>query len=116
MRRVSVRFIGISTVVLGVAACAVPQQTAVAPPPPPPAKVELAAPNEYYFNMVLPVRNEDGTFVTPNTGIGPVDQLFHFRSAVNVAALSCRTMAGMNMVEDYNLFLKKWKNTLAKAN
>ncbi|MGB7406465.1 MAG: hypothetical protein WA906_12305, partial [Pacificimonas sp.] len=104
-----------ASIALGACTVAAPVETASAPPPPPPP-AELGDPDPYYFNMVLPPKDASGTYVTPNTDIGPLETMFHFRSAMNVGALSCRSKPGMDMTDAYNAFIKKFKTTLANAN
>ena len=100
-------------------------QTAAPPPPPPPPpplveietpKQELAQPDPYYFNFELPEKDETGAYVTPNSDIGPLETLFHFRSALNVAALSCRAMPGYDLAPKYNSFIKTFAGELRNAN
>ncbi|MBV7256172.1 hypothetical protein KCG44_05170 [Pacificimonas sp. WHA3] len=98
------------------AACAV---TPAPPPPPPPpvvAKADLAPPDAYYFNYALPARDASGTFASPNINLTEQEAIFHLRSALNVAALSCRKMEGMDMTDNYNTYIRKYRLTLAKAN
>jgi|TARA_R100000501_G_scaffold17919_4_gene35121 hypothetical protein len=78
--------------------------------------VDLAAPDTYYFNYVLPSRDASGQFQTPNINLSEQEALFHFRAAMNVAALSCRVIPGMDVTAEYNAFIKKYVRTLAKAN
>lgn len=86
------------------------------PPPPPPAVQELPPPDPFYFNFVLPEKDATGAYVTPNSDIGPLEQLFHFRSAMNVAALSCRFLEGYDLAPQYNAFIKQYAQPLREAN
>ncbi|MGB3723764.1 MAG: hypothetical protein WA979_13230 [Pacificimonas sp.] len=98
------------------AACTPTPQVVEAPPPPPVKRADLAPPNAYYFNYVLPVRIADGRFDTPNVDLTEQERLFHFRSAMNVAALSCRENPEVDLSNDYNKLIGKYRLTLAKAN
>lgn len=77
-------------------------------PPRPPAGVDSA--------YVLPAKDLEGRFLTPNVGLGPLETMFNFRSALNVAALSCVTAANTAQRDGYNQFLKLHKKVLADAN
>ncbi|MEE4351001.1 MAG: hypothetical protein V2J26_12305 [Pacificimonas sp.] len=100
------------------AACAAPEPPAPPPPPPPPPPVvqALEPPDPHYFNMDLPPKLADGSYQTPNSEIGPLEQLFHFRAALNVAALSCRNMPGYDLASQYNEFIKTFAQPLREAN
>ena len=104
-----------------VGACAAPEPPAAPPPPPPPPPPvvqELAPPDAYYFYFDLPERTESGAYLTPNTqpDVGPLEQLFHYRSALNVAALSCRHLEGYDLAPAYNSFIKSFAGPLGNAN
>ncbi len=111
------KIIAASLLCVAMAACTPATKTVEAPPPPPPVKrADLAAPNAYYFNYVLPVRDANGVFQTPNVNLSEQEALFHFRSAMNVAALSCREDPTVDLSKDYNALIKRYRLTLAKAN
>jgi hypothetical protein len=106
--------------VAGLGACATP-----APPPPPPPPVAVAppprpiAPYGVSDDFVLPAKGLDGRFLTPNSNLDADETTFHFRSALNVAALYCPPdplNPAFNVQTSYNDFLKRYKKVLAKAN
>ncbi|MBZ6379778.1 hypothetical protein B5C34_14750 [Pacificimonas flava] len=104
---------------LGLAACSQPEPPAPPPPPPPPPPAPaptLEPPDPYYFAMELPPKTAAGGYETPNSDIGPLEQLFHFRSALNVAALSCRHLPGYDLAPQYNEFIKTFAEPLRNAN
>lgn len=79
--------------VTAVAACA-PAPVKVAPPPiplpaPPPPAMPLP-PGGAALSMTIPPVGLDGVRVTPNRGLSRDEQIWHFRSALNVAALNCQ--------------------------
>lgn len=59
----------------------------------------------------LPDSDGKGGYRTINSGIGNEEAMWHLRSALNVAALSC----GGGVAADYNVVLTRHKTALAKA-
>lgn len=97
------------------AACArhAPPVLAEAPPPPPPAAAAmpaLASPG-----MTIPVANADGTYPTPNDGVGGAAAVWHLRAALNVAALSCPGEQGQRITAAYNAFLRGQRAKLTQV-
>lgn len=89
-----------------------------APPPPPPVVVippmptpPMGAPLE----MTIPVKTEDGTRHTVNSGISTSQAVWNFRSAYNVAALNCVEVEFTPVLEGYKRFLKTYDKSLDKA-
>ncbi len=81
---------------------------AVFPPPRPPAG---SGPGQ-----AVPEPASDGRFVTVNSGVTEQEALWHVRSALNVAALSCRSQpGGVALVKQYNVLLVHRKAVLARA-
>lgn len=76
------------------AACA----TRTAPAPPPPRPAPAPAP-------LSPIHQN----------ITPLEQSFHLRAGLNVAALSCVQQSGATIITDYNRFLAAKKPQLATA-
>lgn len=81
---------------LFLAACATrpPAPEPSAPLTPPPAEVPLSAIHQ---------------------GLGPLEQVWHIRAGLNVAALSCAPHVGPEIVSDYNRFLAAKQPLLARA-
>jgi hypothetical protein len=63
----------------------------------------------------VPPTDANGAYLTLNHGLDPNETVWHVRSALNVAALSCRGAQEAPMVAAYNGLLKAQKTTLAKA-
>lgn len=103
---------------LAVAACSTaPRQDIAARPAAPAApRAQPVVPAHIDIGYKLPPVAADGRFVTPNTDIGPLEAMFHFRAALNVAALLCTTPGKTAAREGYNAFLKRHRSVLANAN
>ncbi|SNS36997.1 Sporulation related domain-containing protein [Sphingomonas laterariae] len=91
-------------------------------PPPPPVTAQPVPrpvpPGGAAVNIVLPPRNADGSYRTINDGVGRDEAIWHVRSALNVAALSCVGAGNAQLVADYNALLGQRKavfNTAYKA-
>lgn len=82
-------------------------------PPPPTAQVvpRPAPPAGAAIGLDLPDSDGNGGYRTINSGIGGDEAMWHLRSALNVAALSC----GGTVADDYNAVLSRHKTALAKA-
>jgi len=63
----------------------------------------------------VPPTDASGAYLTLNHGLDPNETVWHVRSALNVAALSCRGVQEAAMVASYNAMLKAQKTSLAKA-
>lgn len=104
---------------LMVVACSTPQPKVAAVIPSEPVAARAPRPRvppNIDIGYVLPPKDADGRFITPNSGIGPLEVMFHFRAALNVAALVCATAADPSARVGYNEFLKRHKQVLANAN
>jgi hypothetical protein len=66
--------------------------------------------------FIVPGIAADGKRDTINRGIGPLQTLWHFRAAYNVAGLTCVSGNYTTIADDYNAFLKKHKTALRRAN
>ena len=90
---------------------------AVAPPPPPSVGVAVAPalPPGLSPTMVIPATMPDGSYLTPNRDLTPAATLWHFRAALNVAALACRGTQGDEIVASYNAMLTRRRMTLSTA-
>lgn len=100
---------------LGVAGCGSPPQRAAvqpaavrSPEPRPPRGIDP--------DYKLPAKDAAGRFITPNSGIGPLETMFNFRAALNVAALLCARPPNTAARDGYNSFLKRHRVALANAN
>ncbi|MDT8760007.1 hypothetical protein MZO42_14995 [Sphingomonas psychrotolerans] len=76
-------------------------------PPAPPAG---AAPNQ-----MIPLRDAQGRYATPNRDLSRDEASWHVRSALNVAALGCRDAAEPETVAAYNRLLRVQRDSLAAA-
>jgi hypothetical protein len=110
----------IAMVALGMlAAC---QQAApIAPPvtvaPPPPSIPRAPTPPfSASATFVVPALRADGLRQTINRDIGPLQTLWHVRSALNVAALACSGPAYGRIADDYNAFIGNNAKELSNAN
>ncbi|MDZ7588575.1 MAG: hypothetical protein U5J78_05365 [Parasphingorhabdus sp.] len=97
-------------------------QTAAPPPAPPPVAAVVYAPRAptppfgASATTFIPALRADGLRQTVNRDLGPLETLWHVRSALNVAALGCSDPLYGRIVDDYNSFLEKNKRPLASAN
>lgn len=114
--------VGGVTAVMGaivLAGCAKPPVAVVLPTPvippvaiPPRPYPPVGAPP----NMVIPTVGPDGVRMTVNAHLSPVQTVWNFRSAFNVAALNCLRPEHAEIVVNYRSFLKKHKRGLTAAN
>ncbi len=104
-----------------VAACAPPPPVKVAPPPiqlpppPPPPPAMPLPPGGAALSMTIPPVGVDGIRVTPNRGLSRDEQIWHFRSALNVAALNCQGPVWGQIATEYNKFIVVHKVLLSKT-
>ncbi len=106
--------------VSAVAACApAPVPVKVAPPPiyfpPPPPPAMPRPPSGAALSMSIPPVGIDGIRVTPNRGLSREGNIWHFRSAVNVAALNCQGPIWGQIATEYNKFITVHKKRLSQA-
>jgi hypothetical protein len=108
---------------LAVAACApAPKPVVVAPKPaplPPPAPVippKPLPPGGAAVTMKVPPFGADGVRTTPNRGLTREENIWHLRSAINVAALNCQGPVWGEIAQNYNKYLQVHKARLAQAN
>ena len=101
----------------GLTACASrPPVVAVAPVPAPVAVAAAPAlPPGMSPTMAVPAMLPDGSYQTPNRDLTPAATLWHFRAALNVAALACRGTQGDEIVAAYNAMLTRRRTTLSAA-
>lgn len=106
--------------VLAVAGCAAPPPPKVTPPPiyvppPPPPPSMPVPPGGAALSMSIPPLGVDGVRVTPNRGLSRDEQIWHFRSALNVAALNCQGPVWGRIATEYNKFIVTHKVLLSKT-
>jgi hypothetical protein len=107
--------------ITAVAACAPPPPVKVAPPPvyvpppPPPPPAMPVPPGGAALSMSIPPVGVDGIRVTPNRGLSRDEQIWHFRSALNVAALNCQGPVWGRIATEYNKFIVTHKLLLSKT-
>ncbi len=101
-----------------VAACApAPVKVVPAPiplPAPPPPAMPLP-PGGAALSMTIPPVGLDGVRATPNRGLSRDEQIWHFRSALNVAALNCQGPIWGQIATEYNKFIVIHKAILSKT-
>ncbi|WP_411290808.1 hypothetical protein [Sphingorhabdus sp.] len=104
-----------------VAACApapvkvAPPPIPLPPPPPPPPPAMPLPPGGAALSMTIPPVGLDGVRVTPNRGLSRDEQIWHFRSALNVAALNCQGPVWGQTATEYNKFIVIHKVLLSKT-
>lgn len=119
MRR-GVKSLSAIIIISAVAACA-PTPVKVAPPPiplpppPPPPPAMPVPPGGAALSMSIPPVGLDGVRVTPNRGLSRDEQIWHFRSALNVAALNCQGPVWGQIATEYNKFIVTHKVVLSKT-
>jgi hypothetical protein len=118
MRR-SVKSLSAIVIISAVAACA-PTPVKVAPPPiplPPPSRPPAMPlpPGGAALSMSIPPIGLDGVRITPNKGLSRDEQIWHFRSALNVAALNCQGPVWGRIAVEYNTFIVTHKVMLSKT-
>jgi hypothetical protein len=90
------------------------------PPPPPPPVVVIPyrpiAPNGASINYQVPPKGPDGLYRSVNRGISPMQTVWNFRSAYNVAALNCSRTEFPAMIDNYRAFLRTHARALTAAN
>ena len=101
------------------AACA-PPPVKVAPatvqlPAPPTLPAMPLPPGGAALAMTIPPVGLDGIRVTPNRGLSRDEQIWHFRSALNVAALNCQGPVWGQIATEYNKFIVIHKALLSKT-
>lgn len=66
-------------------------------------------------NQLIPGRDAEGNYATPNRRLSRDETSWHVRAALNVAALGCRDAAELETVAAYNRLLRQQRATLAAA-
>jgi hypothetical protein len=65
--------------------------------------------------MAIPPLGADGIRITPNRFLSSDENIWHFRSAVNVAALNCQGPVWGQIATEYNKFIVVHKKRLGQA-
>ena len=121
MRRGYKNVAAIIFTVTAISACApAPKPVVIAPPPPvyippPPPPVMPLPPGGAAASMKIPALGLDGVRVTPNRGLSRDEQIWHFRAALNVAALNCQGPVWGQIATQYNKFIVMHKVQLSKS-
>jgi hypothetical protein len=106
------------------AACA-PKPAPVPPPKPKPVVVvppkpviptKPWPPGGAASSTKLPAYGGDGVRITPNRGLTRDESIWHFRAALNVAALNCQGPVWGEIAQNYNKLLIVHKARLTQAN
>lgn len=66
-------------------------------------------------SMKLPERDGQGGYRTVNSGLSDAEAMWHLRSALNVAALSCDRSGKLGLAGQYNRMLGQQRKALATA-
>jgi hypothetical protein len=115
--------LALSVAVAALAACQPKASPAPLPPPPvvvapkpvgPPPRP--LPPGGAAASTKVPAFGVDGVRITPNRGLSRDEQIWHFRAAINVAALNCRGPVWDQLAQNYNQFIKVHKTKLAQVN
>lgn len=91
-----------------------PPPVVVAPPPPPPAMP--LPPGGAASSTKLPAFGADGVRITPNRNLSREEQIWHFRAALNVAALNCQGPVWGEIAQNYNRYIALHKARLSQTN
>lgn len=90
-----------------------PRPVVVAPPPPPAMPLP---PGGAAVTMRIPAIGTDGVRITPNRSLTREENIWHLRSALNVAALNCQGPVWGEIAQNYNRYLQVHKSRLAQTN
>ncbi|MEP7349115.1 MAG: hypothetical protein ABI668_04085 [Sphingorhabdus sp.] len=117
--RIGLKSLAAIITISAVAACAptpapVPPPPPIVVPPPPPPPMPLP-PGGASATMTIPPLGFDGIRVTPNRFLSSDEFIWHFRSAINVAALHCQGPVWGQIATEYNKFIVLHKKRLSKA-
>lgn len=103
------RWLGLTGLILSVAACTAtppPKPVVVVPPPAIIIPPRPTPPNSAAPTLLMPARGIDGRFITVNSGITGERSVWQMRIALNVAAIGCRGVEEATMIAAYNQLLK----------
>jgi hypothetical protein len=114
--------VGLALLLAATELAAKPKKVPPPPPPPPPAPLVVYIPPRPTPPLgasplfKVPAVTPTGLHQSINTGIGPLQTVWNFRSAYNVAALDCQSAEHGEVLTGYKHFLKVHKVALLKAN
>ncbi|RYD85341.1 MAG: SPOR domain-containing protein, partial [Sphingomonadales bacterium] len=91
------------------------QSTATPTPPAATVASRPTPPAGAYDNLKLPPADGKGGYRTINSDISDVEAMWHLRSALNVAALSCDRSGKLGIAAGYNKLLGSQRASLASA-
>ncbi len=117
--RVGVKSLAAIIVTIGAVSACAPPPVKVAPPPiivppPPPPPVMPLPPGGAATSLTIPPLAFDGKRTTPNRLLTPDENVWHFRSALNVAALNCQGPVWGQIATEYNKFIVVHKTRLSQ--
>jgi hypothetical protein len=92
-----------------------PVKTAPTPPPPATDQPRPLPPSGAPEGLRLPDSDGHGGYRTVNSDISTTEMLWHLRSALNVAALSCDRSGKTGITASYNALLSRQRKRLAAA-
>lgn len=105
------------------AACktAAPEPRIIATAPPPPLEPEVipyrpVPPGGAAPTMAIPQYGPDGVRQTVISHMSPLEAVWNFRSAWNVAALNCREDRYQQVLDGYGMLLQRYDRRLAAVN
>ncbi len=105
----------IATALLLVGCGKKPVKTASGGPPPKAATPRPLPPSGATENFRLPDSDGKGGYRTVNAGVSDAEAMWHLRSALNVAALSCDRTGNTGITANYNKMLGRQRKALASA-
>jgi hypothetical protein len=88
----------------------------VAYPEPEPIPMRPMPPRSSAVDMALPIVGPDGVRDTVNAHLNPIEAVWNFRSAWNVAALNCLDARYQPILDGYKAMLKAHSKRLTKVN
>ena len=108
---------------IGAVAACTPKPAPIPPPPPapvivvpPPRPTMPLPPGGAASSTTLPAFGIDGVRITPNRGLSREETVWHFRAALNVAALNCQGPVWGAIAQNYNKYLVLHKARLNSVN
>lgn len=115
--RMGVKNLAAIIMITAVAACAPPPVKVapppiIVPPPPPPPPSMPYPPGGAALSMTIPPLAFDGIRTTPNRLLTPDENIWHLRSAFNVAALNCQGPVWGQIATEYNKYIIVHKTRL----
>lgn len=120
LKRAPVKIIGVALATSVLAACATPAPPPPPPPPPPPVAERVpyrpVPPGGASYVMQIPMRDAQGVRQTINRGVSADENVWHFRSAWNVAALNCTAAQYQPILTAYSAYISDHGRALKRVN